>query len=122
MIKIDTTNFERAITIWMKKRIIIICITIAMNGKGGESEEDNSDVELLEEKSPSAVAFFVSMALSAILVLHALTSIQQKNTTNLLEDGLLESIEFIHARRTIIPTQYLSLYPLSFVNRPVLIS
>jgi hypothetical protein len=81
--------------------------------KGGESEEDDSDEELVEEKSPSAVAFVVSMALGAIFVLPALTSIQQKNMTNLLEDGVLESIEFTRAHRTIIPTQYSSLYPSS---------
>jgi hypothetical protein len=56
------------------------------------------------------------MALGAMLVLAALTSIQQKNKTNLLEDGVLESIEFACARRNIIPTQKFE--PLSFVNHP----
>ena len=70
----------------------------------------------MDKKSPSAVAFFVSMALGAMLVLAALTSIQQKNKTNLLEDGVLESIEFACARRNIIPTQKFE--PLSFVNHP----
>jgi hypothetical protein len=48
---------------------------------------------------PSAVAFFVSMTLGALLVLAVLASIKQKNETNLLEDGVLESIESTRARR-----------------------
>jgi hypothetical protein len=42
------------------------------------------------------------MAHGAMLVLAAQTSIQQKNKTNLLEDGVLESIEFTCACRTIM--------------------
>jgi hypothetical protein len=62
------------------------------------------------------------MALGAMLVLAALTSIQQKNKTNLLEDGVLESIESTCAGRTIIPTQNSSLYPSPIVIVQILIS
>jgi hypothetical protein len=39
------------------------------------------------------------MKLSAMLVLAVLASIQQQNKTNLLEDGVLESIKSAHAHQ-----------------------
>jgi hypothetical protein len=82
--------------------------------EGGELEEDDSDEELLEEKSPSAVAFVVSIgARSDISFACPNIDSTKKNTTNLLENGVLESHSCSSNHHS-----YSIFEPLSFVNLP----